>query len=131
MSKDIERDAQRLGIQLAEKIDLIGVLGLELFVTEDGSLLANEIAPRTHNSGHWSIDACTHSQFDNHVRAVCGLPVEEPDQHSSCMMINLIGDDIDDLSAYEADKKAHIHLYGKADARPGRKMGHVTVLTVE
>lgn len=124
----IEDKARELGIALAEHIELVGVLALELFVTKDGALLANEIAPRTHNSGHWSIDACAHSQFENHVRAVCGLPVEPPGRHSACTMINLIGHDIDDLSQYEADQNAHIHLYGKAEAREGRKMGHVTIL---
>lgn len=113
---------------LAKSVDLRGVLALELFVTKDGALLANEIAPRTHNSGHWSIDACAVSQFENHVRAVCGLPILPPDRHSDCEMINLIGEDVHHLESYRQDKNACIHLYGKHDVKPGRKMGHVTIL---
>jgi 5-(carboxyamino)imidazole ribonucleotide synthase len=113
---------------LAQSVNLRGVLALELFVTNDGMLLANEIAPRTHNSGHWSIDACAVSQFENHVRAVCGLPVLPPNCHSDCEMINLIGADINHLERYKHNKNACIHLYGKHDVKPGRKMGHVTIL---
>ena len=118
-----------MGKTLAERIDLIGVLALELFITKDGDVLANEIAPRTHNSGHWTMDACEISQFENHVRAVCGLPVLPPNRHSNVTMVNLIGDDINDLSKYESNPNAHIHLYGKAEARQGRKMGHVNILS--
>jgi len=113
---------------LAEKVNLRGVLTLELFVTKDGELLANEIAPRTHNSGHWSIDACEHSQFENHVRAASGLSVEPPKRHTDVVMLNLIGEDVNDLGQYEEQKNACIHLYGKHDVRKGRKMGHVTIL---
>lgn len=114
--------------KLADKIDLVGVLTLEMFVTKQGVLLANEIAPRTHNSGHWSIDACAHSQFDNHVRAVCGLPLGHSARHSDAQMLNLIGDDIEKMPEYLATPNACPHHYGKAEARPGRKMGHVTFL---
>lgn len=124
----IANEAIRMAEQLAEKIDLQGVLTLELFVTKDGKLLANEIAPRTHNSGHWSIDACAHSQFENHVRAVCDMPVLEPARHSDCDMLNLIGDDINLIEQYKTQSKACIHLYGKLETRPGRKMGHITIL---
>ncbi len=113
---------------LADELDLIGVLTLELFVTNDGRLLANEIAPRTHNSGHWSIDGCVHSQFENHVRAVCGFPVLDPGRHSDAEMINLIGEDIYDIERYAKQAKTCIHDYGKSDVQPGRKMGHVTIL---
>lgn len=114
--------------KLAEKIDLQGVLTLELFVTKDGRLLANEIAPRTHNSGHWSIDACLHSQFDQHVRSVCGLPVVEPNIHSDAEMLNLIGDDIGKIEQYLLKPNAYVHDYGKVNTRAGRKMGHVNFL---
>lgn len=114
--------------KIAAKINLVGVLALELFVTKDGNILANEIAPRTHNSGHWTMDAANVSQFEQHVRAVCGLPVLQPVQHYGVTMVNLIGDDVDDLPRYYAMDNACVHLYGKTEARPGRKMGHVNLL---
>lgn len=113
---------------LAEQIDLQGVLTLELFVTKDGRLLANEIAPRTHNSGHWSMDACAHSQFDLHVRTVCGLPVVDPNRHSNGKMLNLIGDDINLIREYIDKPNAIIHDYGKQEVREGRKMGHINFI---
>ena len=113
---------------IADKIGLVGVLALELFVTKDGQIVANEIAPRTHNSGHWTMDACNVSQFEQHVRAVCGLPVRQPQQHSGVTMVNLIGDDVKDLPRYYAMDNACIHLYGKTEVREGRKMGHVNLL---
>ncbi|MCI5060038.1 MAG: 5-(carboxyamino)imidazole ribonucleotide synthase [Alphaproteobacteria bacterium] len=128
VSNEVLSTASDMAHHLAEAIDLVGVLALELFVTKDGTLIANEIAPRPHNSGHWTIDACHTSQFENHVRAVCGLPVGSTVAHSDAEMINLIGDDVHDLGAYLEMEKAHIHLYGKAEVRPGRKMGHVTIL---
>lgn len=132
IAPELAQRALDLTTTLAEAVNLRGVLALEMFVAKDGQggyeLLANEIAPRTHNSGHWTIDACGVSQFENHVRAVCGLPVLPPAQHSKANMVNLIGDDINDLSAYEGQPNAHIHLYGKQDVKPGRKMGHVTIL---
>lgn len=114
--------------KLADQIDLTGVLTLELFVTKDGRLLANEIAPRTHNSGHWSIDACAVSQFENHVRCVCGLPVGAPERHSDVEMLNLIGDEALKIAPYYDEPGACVHLYGKTEVREGRKMGHVTRL---
>lgn len=113
---------------LAEKLNLRGVLTLEMFITKDGRILANEIAPRTHNSGHWSIDACAVSQFENHVRTVCGLPVGAPGRHSDAEMLNLIGDDVLTASKYLTQENACLHLYGKHDIVQGRKMGHVTFL---
>ncbi len=130
---DIPAEIQTRGADMAHKIaeavDLVGILTLELFVTKDGGLIANEIAPRTHNSGHWTIDACTVSQFENHVRCVCGLPVGSTKPHSAAEMINLIGDDVNNIPKYLAMENAHVHLYGKTEAREGRKMGHVTILT--
>lgn len=128
VTAQIMQDASDMAHRLAEAVDLVGVLALELFVTKDGNLLANEIAPRTHNSGHWTIDACSVSQFENHVRCVCALPVGSTLPHSAAEMINLIGDDVNDLDRYLEMDHTHIHLYGKKEARPGRKMGHVTIL---
>lgn len=114
--------------QIAERINLVGVLALEMFLTKDGRILANEIAPRTHNSGHWTIDACAVSQFENHVRAVCGLPLGDPGRHSDAEMLNIIGEDALKAHEYLSMNNACLHLYGKQDVKPGRKMGHVTIL---
>jgi 5-(carboxyamino)imidazole ribonucleotide synthase len=106
----------------------VGVIGMEFFVLADGTLIANEIAPRVHNSGHWTEAACVVSQFEQHIRAIGGLALADGSKHSGCIMQNLIGDDIDDLPVWLAKPNAMIHLYGKTEARPGRKMGHVTWL---
>jgi 5-(carboxyamino)imidazole ribonucleotide synthase len=124
----LARHATDMAKTLANAVELVGVLALELFVTQDGKLIANEIAPRTHNSGHWTMDGCNVSQFDQHVRAVTGLPILTPHQHSAVTMKNLIGDDVDKLPAYYAMDNACVHLYGKTEAREGRKMGHVNLL---
>ena len=99
-----------------------------MFVTRDGRVLANEMAPRPHNSGHWTIDACATSQFEQLVRAICGLPLGPVDVLVPSRMENLIGEEANDWPRYLADPTARLHLYGKATARPGRKMGHVTFL---
>jgi 5-(carboxyamino)imidazole ribonucleotide synthase len=114
--------------QLADAVDLVGVLALEMFVTRDDKIIANEIAPRTHNSGHWTIDACACSQFEQHVRAVCGMPVGDPARHSDAVMHNLIGTNALSAGEWLTKPGACLHLYGKGEAREGRKMGHVTVL---
>jgi 5-(carboxyamino)imidazole ribonucleotide synthase len=114
----------------AEALDLIGLLAVEMFVTRDGGLLANEMAPRPHNSGHWTIDACVTDQFEQFIRAVCGLPLGDPERHSDAVMKNLIGDDVNGWLEVLQDPDAKLHLYGKAEARAGRKMGHVTRLSV-
>jgi 5-(carboxyamino)imidazole ribonucleotide synthase len=113
---------------LARKIDLVGLLTLEMFVTRDGRIIANEIAPRTHNSGHWTIDACAVSQFEQHVRTVCSLPAGSTKRHSDAVMLNLIGDDVQKVTTYLNKPDACIHLYGKDEVRAGRKMGHITLL---
>lgn len=120
--------AKRVARKLANEVGLIGVLGLEMFVTKKGDILANEIAPRTHNSGHWTIDACAVSQFEQHVRTVCGLPIGNPDPHSDAVMTNLIGEDVNKVNNFYQTKGACIHLYGKSEIRNGRKMGHITIL---
>ena len=110
-------------------LDYVGVIGVEFFVLPDGGLVANEIAPRVHNSGHWTEAACAVSQFDQHIRAVAGLPLGATYRHSDCVMENLIGDDVLRSVDVLAEPNLMLHLYGKADARPGRKMGHFTRLT--
>lgn len=122
------KKAVEMAHDLAREIDLIGVCALELFITKDNQILANEIAPRPHNSGHWTIDACAVSQFEQHVRSVCGLPVAKIEPMQQAEMINLIGDDINQIDTYLNMPNACIHLYGKDEIREGRKMGHVTIL---
>jgi 5-(carboxyamino)imidazole ribonucleotide synthase len=121
-------EAERLGVTLANSLELVGLVALEMFVTRDGRVLANEMAPRPHNSGHWTIDACATSQFEQLVRAICGLPLGPVDILAPSHMENLIGDEAADWLRYLSDPTARLHLYGKARARPGRKMGHVTFL---
>jgi 5-(carboxyamino)imidazole ribonucleotide synthase len=114
---------------LIADLQMIGVLAVEMFVSRDGTVLVNEIAPRPHNSGHWTIDACAVSQFELLVRAVCGLPLGSTERDADATMKNLIGDAVDDWPTYLADPAARLHLYGKTETRAGRKMGHVTWLT--
>jgi 5-(carboxyamino)imidazole ribonucleotide synthase len=120
--------AEAIARHVAEKLDLIGVLAVEMFVTQGGDLLVNEIAPRPHNSGHWTIDACVTSQFEQLVRALCGLPLGSVDHHSDAVMKNLLGGDVEKWREAFNDPLAKLHLYGKSEIQPGRKMGHVTRL---
>lgn len=113
---------------ILDRLNYVGVIGVEFFVGRDGALIANEMAPRVHNSGHWTEAACIVSQFEQHIRAIAGLPLGVPARHSDCVMQNLIGDDIADVATWLATPDALVHLYGKDEARRGRKMGHVTVL---
>jgi 5-(carboxyamino)imidazole ribonucleotide synthase len=114
-----------------EELDYVGTLCIEFFVTKDSKLLINEIAPRPHNSGHWTIDGCVTNQFEQQVRAICGFPLGSTDQLKPAAMVNLLGDIWADgepnWNNVLKDPDAKIHLYGKKDARPGRKMGHITV----
>jgi 5-(carboxyamino)imidazole ribonucleotide synthase len=123
-------EATSLATRLAQALDYVGVLAVEMFVV-GGRLLVNEIAPRPHNSGHYTIDACRTSQFEQQVRVLCGLPLGDPTLHTPAVMVNLLGDIWGDAEPrWEAVLRhagAHLHLYGKREARPGRKMGHVTV----
>lgn len=121
-------EAEAVARRLVEALDLVGVLAVEMFVTRGGRVLVNELAPRPHNSGHWTIDACATSQFEQLVRAVCGLPLGAPEAHSDAVMDNLIGLEAERWPELAASPGACLHLYGKAQARPGRKMGHVTRL---
>ena len=131
VSADIIARAEAIARHIAQEIGLVGILGVEMFVTQTGEVLVNELAPRPHNSGHWTIDACVTSQFEQFVRAVCGLPLGSPERHSDAMMRNLIGADIDGWRDLLADPGVKLHLYGKAEARAGRKMGHYTKLSAK
>jgi len=121
--------AEDLARRLLQRLDYVGVLGVELFLERGGRLLVNELAPRVHNSGHWTIDAAATSQFEQHVRAICGLPLGSTEALARAEMTNLLGDEVEGWRAILAEPDARLHLYGKAEARPGRKMGHVTRLS--
>ena len=118
----LAQDAVLAAGRILNALDYVGVIGVELFVTADG-LVVNEIAPRVHNSGHWTEAGCLIDQFEQHVRAICGWPLGDGARHSDAVMTNLIGED---AAAAPAIRGARVHLYGKAEARPGRKMGHFT-----
>ncbi|SDZ74204.1 5-(carboxyamino)imidazole ribonucleotide synthase [Rubrimonas cliftonensis] len=118
--------AQAIAAQIVAALDYVGVMGVEFFHMPDGALLVNEVAPRVHNTGHWTMEACAVDQFSQHVRAVCGWPLGDPLRHCDAAMENLIGDEAADWARLSAEPGAALHLYGKAEARPGRKMGHVT-----
>jgi 5-(carboxyamino)imidazole ribonucleotide synthase len=122
-------EAVRLAEQIARELAVVGLLAVELFVTRDQRLLVNELAPRPHNSGHWSIDACAISQFELLVRVLCGLPLLDPGRFADAVMDNLLGAAVDAWPELLAEPGARLHLYGKQDVRPGRKLGHVTRLT--
>ncbi|RVT85107.1 5-(carboxyamino)imidazole ribonucleotide synthase [Rhodobacteraceae bacterium CCMM004] len=117
-------DAVLIAGRILNALDYVGVLGVELFVTP-GGLVVNEIAPRVHNSGHWTETGCVVDQFEQHVRAVAGWPLGDGRRHANVEMTNLIGADVARLANYAADRDCALHLYGKAEVRPGRKMGHV------
>lgn len=124
LSPSQRTDAILLAARILNALDYVGVMGVELFVTRAG-LIVNEIAPRVHNSGHWTQNGCAVDQFEQHIRAVAGWPLGDGSRHSDVVMENLIGDDILRVPAIARERNAALHLYGKAEARPGRKMGHV------
>jgi 5-(carboxyamino)imidazole ribonucleotide synthase len=111
-----------------EKLDYVGVAGIELFEMRDGSLLVNEFAPRVHNSGHWTADACEVDQFEQHIRAAAGWPLGPTAPFAAAEMENLLGDEALDWARLASEANARLWLYGKRDVEPGRKMGHVTRL---
>lgn len=123
-----EGAAREAAFAILEALDYVGVIGVEFFVMADGTVLVNEIAPRVHNSGHWTEAACATSQFEQHIRAICGLPLGSTARHSDCVMENLIGDDVGRTEGLLAEPGVLVHLYGKGEARAGRKMGHFTRL---
>ena len=135
ISDERAQSARTTAIQVADRLDYRGVLCVEFFLLRDGRLVVNEIAPRPHNSGHYTIDACITSQFEQQVRVLCGLPLGDTAAHCPAVMVNLLGD----LWAAGEPRWEHVlhharaklHLYGKAEPKPGRKMGHFTVLAEE
>jgi 5-(carboxyamino)imidazole ribonucleotide synthase len=121
-------EGEALARRVADALDYVGVLAMEFFLTAEGAIF-NEMAPRVHNSGHWTIEGARTSQFENHIRAICGLPLGATGLTAPRIeMENLVGDQAGGWRALLADPAAHLHLYGKGEARPGRKMGHVTRL---
>jgi len=121
--------ARAIAEKIATALDYVGVLAVEMFVVPNGKgaqVLVNEIAPRVHNSGHWTLDGASISQFEQHIRAIAGWPLGKPVRHGQVTMTNLIGDDVNDYGQWLTVPGATVHLYGKGPARPGRKMGHVT-----
>lgn len=126
--------ARAMAEQIVTGLDYVGVMGVEMFLVRDGDdekLLVNEIAPRVHNSGHWTQDACLCSQFDQHIRAVAGWPLGSADRHSDAVMENLIGEDANGWEQVLNETDARLHLYGKAETRTGRKMGHVNRISAK
>ena len=119
-----QQRAEQIAHAILDGLDYVGVIGVELFEMADGALLVNEIAPRVHNTGHWTQDGCACDQFEQHVRAVVGWPLGPTAAHARIEMSNLLGDEIDQWPALAADPAIRLHLYGKAEARPGRKMAH-------
>lgn len=121
-------EAISIASKMLVELDYVGVIGVEFFVLRSGGVVVNEFAPRVHNSGHWTIDACQCSQFEQHVRAVAGWSLGDPRRHSDAEMLNLIGDEATNWRAYAAEAQTSVHLYGKREISSGRKMGHVTRL---
>ncbi|WP_377508337.1 5-(carboxyamino)imidazole ribonucleotide synthase [Octadecabacter sp. R77987] len=127
LSPNQRTDAVLIAARILNALDYVGVMGVELFVTTDG-LIVNEIAPRVHNSGHWTQNGCLIDQFEQHIRAVAGWPLGDGSRHSNVVMENLIGDDMDRVPAIAATNAA-LHLYGKVEVKKGRKMGHLNKIT--
>jgi 5-(carboxyamino)imidazole ribonucleotide synthase len=129
VSPALAAEARRVATRIAKALDYVGVLGVEMFVVRQGrrrTVLVNEIAPRVHNSGHWTIDGASVSQFEQHIRAVAGWPLAKPKRLGRAEMINLIGDEVNEAARWLTVPGTAVHVYGKGDPRPGRKMGHVT-----
>jgi 5-(carboxyamino)imidazole ribonucleotide synthase len=137
--KEVQQEAEKLAIRIADSLGVIGLIAVELFLTKEGQLYVNELAPRPHNSGHYTMEACRTSQFEQHVRAICNLPLGSTELMSPVVMVNLLGEHIEALQQ-EVDKpgfleddelgvSAKVHLYGKLEAKEKRKMGHINLLT--
>jgi len=129
ISQAVASRAEAIARHIAQEIGLVGLLAVEMFATHSDEVLVNELAPRPHNSGHWTIDGCVTSQFEQFVRAVCGLPLGSTEAHSDAVMKNLIGEEANSWRELLGDPGVKLHLYGKTEARPGRKMGHYTRLS--
>jgi 5-(carboxyamino)imidazole ribonucleotide synthase len=130
VAPDVIEKANKAALKIADQLNLIGTLAVEMFVLKDGSIVINELAPRPHNSGHYSIEACTISQFHQHIRAICNWPLGKPELHSPVIMVNILGQHVVPVTnAIPKYPDWSIHLYGKAEAKTNRKMGHVTIMT--
>lgn len=140
ISREIVEEAQRIAVSIAKELEVVGLLAVEMFVTAQGELFVNELAPRPHNSGHYTMDACRTSQFEQHIRAICGLPLASTELLTPVVMVNVLGEHVAPLLEWMAsggeerlEQKygitAKIHLYGKSEVKPGRKMGHLNLLT--
>jgi 5-(carboxyamino)imidazole ribonucleotide synthase len=130
VSEQVRARAERIARTIVQKLDVVGLLAIEMFLTGDGELYVNELAPRPHNSGHYTMDACVTSQFEQHVRAVCNLPLGATDLLSPVVMVNILGEHLGAVQERidVLPRSAKLHLYGKAESRPKRKMGHLNVL---
>jgi 5-(carboxyamino)imidazole ribonucleotide synthase len=137
IDESVRAQAERLAVSIAETLGVVGLIAVELFLTADGELFVNELAPRPHNSGHYTIEACRTSQFEQHIRAICNLPLGDPALLTPVVMANVLGENMEPLLDWIAGKDAvaerlgvepKVHLYGKAEAKPKRKMGHINVL---
>ena len=126
--RDVQPRAEAIARKILDGLDYVGVLGVELFELDDGRLLVNEIAPRVHNTGHWTMDGCGCSQFEQHIRAIAGWSLGSTTAHARVEMENLIGPDANRWLDIAREADARLHLYGKGEPRPGRKMGHVNRL---
>lgn len=138
ISSEVKQEVEAIARKILDKLQAVGLFGIELFLTAEGKLWVNEVSPRTHNSGHYTIDACKTSQFEQHLRAVCGLPLGEVDLLKPAVMVNLLGYENSQTEYYSLKRQliaaipnARIHWYGKTESRPGRKLGHVTILLDE
>lgn len=137
VSEELQARAEQLAAQLIEGLDAVGLLAVEMFVTKDGEIYVNELAPRPHNSGHYTMDACATSQFEQHIRAICGLPLADPRLLTPVVMVNILGEHMEEVlelltssASQTATEKVipKLHLYGKSESKNGRKMGHVNLL---
>ncbi|MDR0847368.1 MAG: 5-(carboxyamino)imidazole ribonucleotide synthase [Lactobacillales bacterium] len=130
VAQNVQDEAKKLATQIVEGLDYAGTLAIEMFLKEDGSLVINEMAPRPHNSGHFSIEGTQNSQFDTHVRGIMNLAMPEVVANGQSVMLNLLGDELAQAQVRSIDEPTwHVHDYGKAEAKPGRKMGHLTIVT--
>ncbi|WYJ88317.1 phosphoribosylaminoimidazole carboxylase, ATPase subunit [Enterococcus sp. 9E7_DIV0242] len=127
---EVIEEAQRIARLIAKEVNLAGTLAVEMFLTNNGGIYVNELAPRPHNSGHYTIEACTFSQFDTHIRGICGWSIPTIELLSDAVMVNIMGDEIFETMDFVTEKMNwHFHYYGKTEAKPARKMGHITILT--
>ncbi|WP_321384274.1 5-(carboxyamino)imidazole ribonucleotide synthase [uncultured Enterococcus sp.] len=127
---EVIEEAQRIAKLIAKEVNLAGTLAVEMFLTNNGGIYVNELAPRPHNSGHYTIEACSFSQFDTHIRGICGWSIPSIELLSDAVMVNVMGDEIYETMDFITEKMNwHFHYYGKSEAKPARKMGHITILT--